>query len=440
MAENLELISYIDDLENEIIEMRRDFHKYAESGWTEFRTASKIAEYLDDLSYEIKLGEEIFNKEYIMGLPSKEELEFHMGRALSQGGIEKYIKKMEGGYTGVVGILDTGRKGKTIAFRFDIDSNDGVESNSFHHRPLKEGFVSVNEGAMHACGHDGHAAIGLALSKVLKRFEKKLDGKIILIFQPAEEGTRGAKAMAYSNILDNVDYLITGHLGFSSNTVGEIVCNTGGFFSTTKMDVTFKGRSSHAGASPEKGKNALLGAATAALNLHTLCQHREGIGRINVGVLNAGRGRNVVPELAEMKIETRGENNSINNFITERAIEVIKASALMHDLEYEIKIVGGAESANSDMELSKIIEEVGRGLKDIKNIVDQAKLGGSEDVTYMMNKVQKNGGKAVYVIFGTKIAADHHNSSFDFDEGVLKIAAKVYASAAFEINGKEDNV
>ncbi|GAA0717858.1 p-aminobenzoyl-glutamate hydrolase subunit AbgA [Clostridium malenominatum] len=440
MGDNLKLTNYIDELENEIIEIRRDLHKYAESGWTEFRTASKIAKYLDDLGYEIKLGEDIFNKEYMMGLPTKEELKAHRSRALSQGGIKEYIEKMEDGYTGVVGILDTGRQGKTIAFRFDIDSNDGVESNSLEHRPFKEGFVSVNKGAMHTCGHDGHASIGLALSKVFKKFEEKLNGKIILIFQPAEEGTRGAKAMAYSHILDDVDYLISGHLGFSSNTVGEIVCNTGGFFSTTKMDVTFKGRSSHAGASPEKGKNALLGAATATLNLHTLCQHKEGIGRINVGVLNGGTGRNVIPELAEMKIETRGENNNINNYITERAIEIIKASAIMYDLECEIKIVGGAESANSDTELSKIIEKVGRDLDDIKSIVEQAKLGGSEDVTYMMNKVQQNGGKAVYVIFGTTLAADHHNSSFDFDEGALKIAAKVYASTAFELNRREEKV
>lgn len=440
MGHSEELKDYINNLENEIINNRRDFHKYAESAWTEFRTASKIAKFLDDLGYEVRLGEEIFNKECMMGLPSDDVLKANMKRALSQGGIEKYIRRMEGGYTGVVGILDTGSEGKTTAFRFDIDANDGIESALPEHKPYREGFVSINKGAMHTCGHDGHAAIGLGLAKVFNEFKHKLNGKILLIFQPAEEGTKGAKAIANSGILEGVDYLLGGHVGFTSNRLGEIVCNTGGFLSTTKMDVIFKGRSSHAGASPQKGKNALLGAATATLNLHTLGQHGEGIGRINVGVLNGGTGRNIIPDFAEMKIETRGENNNINNYITERAIDIIKASALMYGLEYEIKIVGGAENANSDIELSKIIEEVGRNTEEINNIVQFDKLSGSEDFTYMMNRVQQNGGKAVYAIFGTTLMADHHNSSFDFDEGVLKIATSVYASTAFKLNGKEENI
>ncbi|MBU5485361.1 amidohydrolase [Clostridium sp. MSJ-11] len=432
------LDNYIDDLEEEIVDIRRDFHKYAESGWTEFRTASKIANYLSKLGYEVKLGEEIFKKEDMMGLPSEEELKLNIKRALSQGGAEKYISMMREGYTGVVAVLDTGIPGKVTAFRFDIDANDGLESSSSEHRPFREGFSSVNKDSMHACGHDGHAAIGLGLAKVLKEFQKELRGKIILIFQPAEEGTRGAKSMANSNILDNVDYFLSGHIGLMSNKFGEIACGTEGFLSTTKMDIIFRGRGSHAGVSPQKGKNALLGAATAALNLHTLCQHEEGVGRINVGVLNSGKGRNIIPDYAIMKIETRGETNNINEYITQRAKEVIKASALMHDLEWEIKIVGGAESSNSDEELSEVFKEEVKNIKGIESIVDRVKLTGSEDVTYMMNKVQEKGGKAVYVIFGTKIAADHHNNSFDFDEGVLKIAIKAYAHTAIKLNGKED--
>jgi aminobenzoyl-glutamate utilization protein A len=294
----------------------------------------------------------------------------------------------------------------------------------------------VNNGAMHSCGHDGHAAIGLILAKVLKNIEKQLIGKIIFIFQPAEEGVRGAYAMVNSGLLDNVNYFLTGHIGFASNKLGQIVCNTDGFLSTTKFDVSFKGKSSHAGASPQNGKNALLGAATAVLNLHTLCQHEEGAVRINVGVLNAGTGRNVVPEYADMKLETRGESNNLNQYVTDRAMDIIKGAAIMYDLDYNVKIVGKAQKGKSDEELSKLVAEQAKRIDEIHEIVEHAKLTGSEDATYMMNRVQENGGKAVYLMFGTKRTADHHNSSFDFDERVLKIAVKVYAFSAIKINGR----
>mgnify|MGYP000848861957 FL=1 len=427
---------FIDKLESEMVSLRRDFHKYPESGWTEFRTASKIANYLENLGLEIRLGEEILDKKSMMGLPSKEELERHIERALNQGGVEKYIDKMHGGFTGVVGILDTKVPGPTTAFRFDIDANDGIENCSLDHRPAKEGFLSVNNGAMHSCGHDGHAAIGLILAKVLKNIEKQLIGKIIFIFQPAEEGVRGAYSMVNSGLLDNVNYFLTGHIGFASNKLGQIVCNTDGFLSTTKFDVSFKGKSSHAGASPQNGKNALLGAATAVLNLHTLCQHEEGAVRINVGVLNAGTGRNVVPEYADMKLETRGESNNLNQYVTDRAMDIIKGAAIMYDLDYNVKIVGKAQKGKSDEELSKLVAEQAKRIDEIHEIVEHAKLTGSEDATYMMNRVQENGGKAVYLMFGTKRTADHHNSSFDFDERVLKIAVKVYAFSAIKINGR----
>lgn len=426
----------IDSLENEMIALRREFHKYAEVGWTEFRTASKIADYLENLGLEIKLGEEVLDKRTMMGLPSQEELKKHMERALNQGGIERYINKMYGGFTGVVGILDTKVPGPITAFRFDIDANDGVENCSFDHRPTKEGFLSVNNGAMHACGHDGHAAIGLIVAKVLKNIESELCGKFVFIFQPAEEGARGAYPMVNSGVLDKADYFLSGHIGFASNKLGQIVCNTDGFLSTTKFDVSFKGKSSHAGASPQNGKNALLGAAAAVLNLHTLCQHEEGATRINVGVLKAGTGRNVIPECAEMKLETRGETDNLNEYVTNRAMDIIKGAAIMYDLDYKVKIVGKAQKGKSNKELSKIIEEQAKNVEEIDEIVEYAKLTGSEDATYMMNKVQENGGKAVYLMFGTKRAADHHNSSFDFDEGVLKIAAKVYALSAIKINEK----
>ncbi|WP_125152880.1 amidohydrolase [Clostridium rectalis] len=424
----------VNQYKKELVNIRRDFHKNAEVGWEEFRTASKIAEYLESIGLNIKLGEHIFNNEYMLGLPSKVELEKSKKRAINQGGIKKYIDKMGMAYTGVVGILDTKRPGPTIAFRFDIDANEMEEGTSKEHRPFSEGFASINKGAMHACGHDGHAAIGMVLAKVLKEVENKLIGRIKFIFQPAEEGVRGALAMVNRGILDDVDYFLCGHIGFSATKIGQIVCNTYGFMATTKIDIEFEGKSSHAGACPQKGNNALLAAATAALNLHTLCQHEEGMARINVGVLNAGTGRNIIPSKAKVKLETRGENNEINDYINKRTIDIIKGSSLMHNVLYKVNIVGKSTDGKSDRELSCRVKEVCKNIHEINEIIAHSKLNGSEDATYMMNRVQQKGGKAAYLIFGTEKSAEHHNSLFDFNEKVLEIAVKVFANIAMKIN------
>lgn len=81
------------------------------------------------------------------------------------------------------------------------------------HRPYRDGFASCNAGMMHACGHDGHTAIGLGLAHTLKQFESGLHGVIKLIFQPAEEGTRGARAMVDAGVVDDVDYFTAVHIG-----------------------------------------------------------------------------------------------------------------------------------------------------------------------------------------------------------------------------------
>ena len=175
------------------------------------------------------------------------------------------------------------------------------------------------------------------------------------------------------------------------------------------------------------------------MNLHTLCQHEEGAVRINVGVLNTGTGKNVVSEYENMKLETRGESNNLNQYVTDRAMDIIKGAAIMYDLDYNVKIVGKAQKGKSDEELSKLVAEQAKRIDEIHEIVEHAKLTGSEDATYMMNRVQENGGKAVYLMFGTKRTADHHNSSFDFDGKVLKIAVKVYTFSAIKIHSRLQN-
>ncbi|MCL1994211.1 MAG: amidohydrolase [Spirochaetes bacterium] len=419
------IIQLAAEMQGELVTMRRDFHRHAEAGWTEFRTASIVAKHLEDYGYKVLVGEDVIAESAMMGVPSDEILKLHMERAKMQGALTQYLDKMKGGKTGVVGILETGKPGPVIGLRFDIDANDMSEAKEEKHRPLKEGFASINDEAMHACGHDGHTAVGLGVAKVLMELKDKFSGTIKLIFQPAEEGVRGAASMAEKGIVNDVDYLLGMHLGTSGAETGTFICGTNGFLATSKFDAMYKGVPAHAGAKPEEGKSALLAAASATMSLQGIYRHSKGASRINIGVLQAGTGRNVVPDKAVIKIETRGITSEIDDFVKKEALRMIKASALMYDVEVEIKEVGGAKSGQSDDELIVFARKTAEGSGLFNKIIDTADLGGSEDFTYLMDRVQKKGGKSSYVIVGTKIAAGHHNSYFDFDEEAMHQAVAI---------------
>lgn len=409
---------------------RRDLHQYAESGWLEFRTATLVAEELHRLGYQLQLGREVIDADARMGLPSAEVLAQQEARALQQGALPQWLPHFSGGFCGVVATLDTGRPGPVMGFRVDMDALDQTESAAANHLPVREGFASCNPGMMHACGHDGHTTIGLALAGVLMEMKHRLSGRIKLIFQPAEEGVRGAKAMVAAGVLDDVDLFTAIHLG-TGVPPGEIVCGSDSFLATTKLDVHFTGVGAHAGGKPEAGRNALLAAAQATLALHTLPQHSGGVARVNVGVLQAGSGRNVVPDVALMKVETRGASNQVNDDIYQQALRVIAGAAAMYGVEHEVTLMGGARSCTPSPAWVSFIHQQAEATGLFSSVIDsKQQAAGSEDATYMMERVQQRGGQASYVIFGCDLAAGHHNARFDFDEAVMATAVQMLATLA----------
>ncbi|MED4207525.1 amidohydrolase [Neobacillus mesonae] len=424
-----------EEISQSLIEWRRDFHTYAESGWVEFRTASIVASKLSSWGYDVSVGRDVVDEHSRMGVPDCAILEQQKRRALSQGGHPEWIEQLAGGFTGVVGVLDTGRPGPTIGLRFDMDALDIQESSDQNHRPIKEGFVSINKNMMHACGHDAHTAIGLGVASVLADIKEQLSGRFKLIFQPSEEGVRGAKSMVNAGVVDDVNIFIAMHIGLGAE-LGEFICSDLGFLATTKFDVTFTGKAAHAGANPEQGNNALLAAATATLNLHAISAHSKGSTRMNVGVLQAGNARNIIPNKAVLKVEARGETTEINEYMCRRAFTIIQAASDMYDVTSCIDIVGEAKTVKPSNELLAFLRDQARHVKEIHTIKDVFQSGGSEDATYMMSRVQEKGGQAAYVVFGTPLAAGHHNEMFDIDEKVMPIAIKTLVSCITKIKGQ----
>lgn len=431
---NTDLDNTIQEMAQQLQAWRRDFHQYAESGWFEFRTATLVTEELHQLGYQLQLGKDVVKADARMGLPSQEKLKEQEKRAIEQGALTQWLPHFSGGFTGIVATLNTGRPGPTLAFRVDMDALDLNEEDSCQHRPYNEGFASCNQHMMHACGHDGHTAIGLGLARILKQYEAKLSGRIKIIFQPAEEGTRGAKSMMEAGVVDDVDFFVAIHIG-TGVPKGEVVCGSKNFLATTKFDVTYRGIAAHSGAKPEDGKNALIAAAHATLGLYGIPHHSEGSSRINVGVLQAGIGRNVIPDTALLKVETRGETNEINEFVYQKAMDIIAGAAKMQDVSVDIKLMGAAQSSHPSTQwVDFICNLTKKHLPELASIVkNRSQAAGSEDATYFMERVKALGGQATYMIFGTDLSAGHHNERFDFDEEVMATAVKTLSTIALHL-------
>ena len=423
------------ELQTYMTDIRRSLHRFPETGWLEMRTSALIAKELTEMGYEVLTGRAVCREDARMGVPPAEETQAHLARVLEYGCEEEYLTQdMREGFTGVIGILRNG-EGPTVGLRFDIDALGMQEWQGDSHRPTREGFASVLPGKMHACGHDAHAAIGLGTAKILSEMKAQLHGTVKIIFQPGEEGARGAKAIVAAGHLDDVDIFIGSHVAPTEDLDdGDVTPGTYGSLATTKYDVRFTGLAAHAGGYPERGKNALLAAASAVVALHGIPRHSAGQSRINVGTLHAGTGRNVILDEAVMQIEVRGETTEINSFVAQSAEEICRGAAMMHGCEVTLTKMGEAEGQHSDLELlNRIADVVRRDLPHLKvSSIENAQNWGSEDISVMMNRVQARGGLATYMRVMTPMAGAQHTVKFDFDESVLYKSVQVFCAAAMD--------
>lgn len=333
--------------ENELIKFRRELHSYPETGWCEFVTTHKIVEKLRSFGLDPIYGRQVINPEFVAGRnPAK--VEEAKKAALEKGVPPEFIESMQD-YTGVAAIFETGRPGPVLAIRFDMDCVDVDEAHEAGHRPFDEGWASTNPGHMHSCGHDGHATMGIAVCNWIQENLDQFCGTIKVVFQPAEEGVRGARPMTETGIFDDVDFFFGNHLGFNLPT-GTISPEPGVFLASTKLDATFTGLAAHSGADPQKGKNALLAGAAAALAIHGITRPIGEVTALNVGTLVAGQGRNVVAPNAFMQLEVRGETEELNAYMRDQAIRKIKASADMYDCQVDIVKAGEATEFKPDQE------------------------------------------------------------------------------------------
>jgi len=390
MDKNLEIFKRINELEDELIALRRDFHRYPELGFKEFRTSKKIIKYLIDLGLEVTI-----------------------------------LAK-----TGVVGLLKGSNDEPTLLLRSDMDALPINEENNV---PYK----SDNPGVMHACGHDGHMAMLLIAAKVLAERRREIKGNIKFIFEPSEETGKGAKQMIREGVLENpkVDACIGLHL-WSSIKSGEIGIKAG--LATAILNVfriLVKGKGGHTG-SPETTIDPIITAAN-IINSVQLIQTRE----INplrptiimFGKIHGGTKNNIVPDQIELEGTLRylnKESDYSSKKPEDRLKRIVEKVCRLHNARFEVDVKKEMETVINDPGMTELIKSTAKKIINPSKIISYT-CPASEDFSEFSKRIP-----SVFYFLGIKNKKEHinypqHSSRFNIDEKVLPLGVKMHVCSAF---------
>ncbi len=419
------------DLKAQMVQDRRFLHAHPEEGWCEFETTYYIIERLQKLGLKVLSGLEIIEPQAVMGrnegiVKAAEE------RAISHGVPVDFLKKLNG-YTGAVAVLETGKPGPVTAIRVDIDCLPIEETTEPNHEANLGSYHSEYSGFSHACGHDGHTAVGLGVAAWLAAHKDELNGTIKILFQPAEEGVRGAAAMAAKGIVDDVDWFVGAHIGCSAH-LGEVGVSHQGYLATTKFDLEYDGIQAAAG-SPEKGRSALMCAAATCMTLGSLPGHSQGISRVQIGKLISGTGRNIIAPHAYLQLEVRGETTEINDYMAKNVEMAVKGLADAYGVKYKLTRMGEAVTYKGDEEAINLVKAAASETEGVTKVYDTNSKVGSEDCTVLIRRVQQHGGKAAFFYYGCNHPG-HHRADFCIqDEQSLPVGLGVYVNFIKRVNG-----
>ncbi|SEH15910.1 aminobenzoyl-glutamate utilization protein A [Natronorubrum sediminis] len=417
-------------IRDRLVSLRRSLHRHPEPAWREFTTTAQLVEEIQSIGVdELAVGPDAYDPADRMAVPEG-DLEPWIEGARERGADPALLESMAGGNTGAIAVLERG-VGPTIGLRVDIDGLFIEESTSEDHEPAAEGFRSEIDGTMHACGHDVHMTWGLAVLEAIAE-SGDFSGRLVVFFQPAEEVSGGGCPMAKSEFADDLDYLLAVHVGLDHPT-GEVVAGIEKPLAMCHVDATIHGTSAHAGKEPNEGDNAMHAMGTAIGNAYGIPRHRDGMTRVNVGYAEAGSASNVIAERAHMEAEARGETTELMEYMKDRLERAVESAATMHGCRADVEVVSESPRADSDPELQALLSEVATDVPGTESVVPAADFGASEDATFLMERVQREGGLATYLIVGTDHPTNHHTPTFDVDEASLAHGVDVLVETIREL-------
>ena len=371
-----------------IIEKRRYFHMNPEPSFNEYDTSKVVQEELT----KIGIPFEIFAK------------------------------------TGIIATIKGKNPGKTVLLRADMDALEVCEKNNVSYRSQKEGL-------MHACGHDGHIAMLLGAAHVLNEIKNDISGEIKLLFQPAEEIAKGAKAMIEeSKIIDSIDAAFAIHL-WQGVTVGKISLESGARMAAADLfSIKVKGKSGH-GSMPHETIDAVVVASAIVMNLqHLVSRNTNPLDTlvVTVGKLTAGTRHNIIAGEALLEGTIRSFSDEVWKKIPEQIERVVKNTAAAYNAEAEIDLVRATPPLVNNQDISDILKASAEKLYGEEVVTKYEKTPGGEDFAYFTQAVP--GALAFVGIRNDEkgINSPHHNETFDMDEEALEMGANLYAQFAID--------
>lgn len=333
--------------------------------------------------------------------------------------------------TGVLAVIEGIHPGTTVLLRADMDALPITEETGAR-------YASETPGVMHACGHDAHTAILLTVAHILSAHRKDFFGSIKLVFQPAEEGLGGAEKLVAAGVLDHpkVDYALALHV-WNERPVGWIGISNGPSMAGGEIfKVKVIGRGGH-GAAPHLAVDPILAASQIVVALQAISSRNVPplqASVVSVCTMHGGEAFNVIPPTVEMTGTIRTFEPGVRSQVLDRLKKTVTSVADGMGCQVEIDIQRLTPAVINNPKVASLVQETVKTLLP-KAMVDSSNYVtmGSEDMAYILEKVQ-----GCFIFIGSanpdkNLDASHHHPKFDIDEGILPNAAAIMAQAALNI-------
>ncbi|MEN8171648.1 MAG: M20 family metallopeptidase [Chloroflexota bacterium] len=386
-----DFLSQAQDLFEYTRELRRDFHRHPEMGFQEVRTAGIVAKELHNLGLEVSTG----------------------------------IAE-----TGVVALIHGKHKGPVVLLRFDMDALPIEEQTGTE-------YASQTSGVMHACGHDGHTAIGLTAARMLHAYQDQLVGTVKLVFQPAEEGLGGAERMVAEGVLEKPrpDYSLALHL-WNGKPLGWFGITPGPVMAASEtFAIRITGKGGH-GAVPHQAVDPVLAAAQIVNALQSIVSRNVNpleSAVVSVTSIHGGSTFNVIPPYVDLQGTIRSFVPEVRALILERIEKTTTMIAQSLECDAEIEIDDITPAVVNSPAVTERVQSTAAELFPDAPLMTEYQTMGSEDMAFMMGDIP-----GCFFFIGSAdssraLDAPHHHPKFDFDEAALVNAAALITSAAVDL-------
>ncbi len=380
--------SEAESLATQLVSWRRDLHQHPELAFQEVRTSALVADVLRRLGLEVRTG---------------------VGR------------------TGVVGTLAGRSPGPTVMLRADMDALPIPEAS-------EAPYASQHAGTMHACGHDGHVAIALGAAMLLARHTADLAGRVLFVFQPAEEGLGGASAMiadgVFADGLPSAAFAL--HL-WNSMPAGRVCAQAGPMMAAADiLRITVRGRGGH-GALPHEAVDAIAVTGQILSALQTIVSRNvdpQETAVLSIGTVHGGTAFNIIAETVELEGTIRTFSPAVRETVLARLRVLLDGVTSGMGARYDLIVQAVAPAVVNDPAVTEVARAAAVQVVGATSVAWHAPLMVSEDFAEFQQLVP-----SCFMLLGSGNAglglnAPHHSPRFDFDESALPIGAALLAAAA----------